>query len=162
MIDSLGQKGHTLDSRLKITELTTQKLIGHFCVSSGLCIKTWLNAQPLVWKWFFILMLIKLNFNKTGCALGLILKVRFLELGSGLLGCCVFWVFINDSLNSKMNLFLPNHLGCIMNLYYSLLSINLAGSCVLYTVGTCQPNPRQHSVNISAASQLRHQLTLRQ
>ena len=106
-------------------------------------------------------MLIKLNFNKKGCALGLILKVRVLELGRGLLGCRAFLVPMNDSLKSKMNQ-LTNHLGSIKNLDYSLLSINLAGSCVLYTVGTCQPNPRQHSVNISAASQLRHQLTLRQ
>ena len=68
---------------------------------------------------------------------------------------------MHDSLKSKMNQ-LPNRLGSIKNLDYSLLSINLAGSCVLCTVGTCQPNPRQHSVNKSAASQLRHQLTLRQ
>ena len=31
-------------------------LIGHFRVLSGLCIKTRLSAQPLIWKWFFILM----------------------------------------------------------------------------------------------------------
>ena len=34
--------------------------IGHFRVPMGLCIKTRLNAQPLIWKWFFILMQIKL------------------------------------------------------------------------------------------------------
>ena len=30
------------------------KWTGHFWVSLGLCIKT--RAQPLIWKWFFILM----------------------------------------------------------------------------------------------------------
>ena len=34
--------------------------IGHFRVPPGLCIKTRLGAQPLTWKWFFILMQIKL------------------------------------------------------------------------------------------------------
>ena len=135
MIDSLGQKGHTLDSRLKISEFTGQKLIGHFCVPSGLCIKTRSSAQPLVWKWFFILMLIKLKFNKKGCALGLILKVGVFGTRKWPIGYSVFWVPMNGSLNSKMNL-LPNHLGCITNLDYSLLHIKLAGSCVLYTVGT--------------------------
>ena len=44
--------------------------IGHFRVRPGLYIQTRLSAQPLIWKWFFILMQIK-----KGCALGLILKV---------------------------------------------------------------------------------------
>ena len=39
-------------------------LIGHFRVPLGLCIKTRLSAQPLVWKWFFILMQIKLIFTR--------------------------------------------------------------------------------------------------
>ena len=34
--------------------------IGYFRVPPGLCIKTRLGAQPLIWKWFFILMQIKL------------------------------------------------------------------------------------------------------
>ena len=51
--------------------------IGHFLVSPGLCIKTRLGAQPLIWKLFFILMQMKpMHFHKKGCALGLILKVR--------------------------------------------------------------------------------------
>ena len=33
--------------------------IGHFRVPQGLCIKTRLGAQPLIRKWFFILMQIK-------------------------------------------------------------------------------------------------------
>ena len=36
-----------------------RKLISHFRVPPGLCIKARLTAQPLIWKWFFILMQIK-------------------------------------------------------------------------------------------------------
>ena len=51
--------------------------ICHFWVPPGLCIKTRLSAQPLIWKWFFILMQLKLIFTrKVVWALGLILKVR--------------------------------------------------------------------------------------
>ena len=38
--------------------------IGQFRVPPGLCIKTRLRAQPLIWKWFFILMQIKLIFTR--------------------------------------------------------------------------------------------------
>ena len=37
---------------------------GHFRVSPGLCINTRLSAQPLIWKWFFILMQIRLIFTR--------------------------------------------------------------------------------------------------
>ena len=40
------------------------KEIGHFRVPPGLCIKTKLSAQPLTWKWFFILMQLKLIFTR--------------------------------------------------------------------------------------------------
>ena len=40
------------------------KRIGHFRVHPGLCIKTRLSAQPLIWKWFFTLMQIKLIFTR--------------------------------------------------------------------------------------------------
>ena len=43
-----------------------------FPSSPGLCIKTRLSAQPLIWKWFVILM----QNQKKSCAIGLILKVR--------------------------------------------------------------------------------------
>ena len=33
-------------------------------ISPGLCIKTRLSAQPLIWKLFFILMMIKIIFHK--------------------------------------------------------------------------------------------------
>ena len=39
--------------------------IGHFRVPSGLCIKTRLGAQPLIWQRFFILIQIKLISTRT-------------------------------------------------------------------------------------------------
>ena len=51
-------------------------IIGHFRVLLGLRIKARLSAQPLKWKRVFILMQLKLTFTRTGCALGLILKLR--------------------------------------------------------------------------------------
>ena len=38
--------------------------IGHFRVPPGLCFKTRVGAQPLIWKSFFILMQIKLIFTR--------------------------------------------------------------------------------------------------
>ena len=51
-------------------------------ISPGLCIKTRLSTQPLIWKLFFILMQIKLIFTSNlGCLLGIVLKVGiFLEI----------------------------------------------------------------------------------
>jgi len=59
--------------------------MGHFRVPPGLCIKTRLSVQPLIWKWFFILMQIKLVFTRTVVRLASFWKWGFLELGSGLL-----------------------------------------------------------------------------
>ena len=39
-------------------------IIGHFRVPPGLCFKTRVGAQSLIWKSFFILMQIKLIFTK--------------------------------------------------------------------------------------------------
>ena len=50
------------------------KPIGHFWFSLGLCIKTRLSAQSLMWKWFFI-HANNAHIHKTGWALDLILKV---------------------------------------------------------------------------------------
>ena len=52
-----------------------------FPSSSGLSIKTMLNAQPLIWKWFFILMQIKPIFTRNVVHFW---KWGILELGSGL------------------------------------------------------------------------------
>ena len=61
-------------------KLLSSNVTGHFRVPLGLCIKTRLSAQPVIWKWFFILMQIKLIFTTKGCALR-----GFSELRSGLL-----------------------------------------------------------------------------
>ena len=60
-------------------------LIRHFRVPPGLCIKTRLSAQPLMWKWFFILMQINLIFTRKAVLLASFWKWRFLELVRGLL-----------------------------------------------------------------------------
>ena len=57
---------------------------GHF---RDLCIKTRLSAQPLIRKWFFILMQIKLIFTRKVVHLASFWKWGFLEVGSGLLQC---------------------------------------------------------------------------
>ena len=63
-------------------------LISHFRVSPGVFIKTRLSAQPLAWKWFFILMQIKLIFTRKAVHLASFWNWVFLEFGSGLYSCC--------------------------------------------------------------------------
>ena len=59
--------------------------IGHFRVPPGLCLKTRVGAQPLIWKSFFILLQIKLIFTRKVGHIASFWKWGFLELGSGLL-----------------------------------------------------------------------------
>ena len=49
-----------LDYQHSRRDVTCKPAIGHFRVPPGLCIKTRLSAQPLIWKSFFILRQIKL------------------------------------------------------------------------------------------------------
>ena len=63
----------------------SRRSIGHFRVSPGLCIKTRLSAQPLIWKWVFILTQIELIFTRKVMHLASFWKWGFLEVGSGLL-----------------------------------------------------------------------------
>ena len=60
--------------------------VGHFRVSPGLCFKTRVGAQPLIWKSFFILMQIKLIFTRKVAYLASFWKWGSSELGSGLFG----------------------------------------------------------------------------
>jgi len=53
-------KGNGASRQSKSYRMKAISIIGHFQVLPGLCIKTRLGAQPLIWKWFFILMQIKL------------------------------------------------------------------------------------------------------
>ena len=64
-----------------------QTKIGHFRVPLVLCIKTRLSAQPLIWKWFFILMQIQHSLSRKAVHLALLWKWGFPELGRGLLKC---------------------------------------------------------------------------
>ena len=57
---------------------------GHFRVPPGLCFKTRVGAQPLIWKSFFILAQIKFIFTRKVVHLASFWKWRFLDLGSGL------------------------------------------------------------------------------
>ena len=65
-------------------DVTCKPAIGHFRVPPGLCIKTRLSAQPLIWKSFFILRQIKLILTRKVVYLASFWKWGFLELGSGL------------------------------------------------------------------------------
>ena len=60
-------------------------LIGHFRVAPSLCFKTSLSAKPLIWKWLFVLMQIKLIFPWKILHLASFWKWEFLERGNGLL-----------------------------------------------------------------------------
>ena len=65
-----------------------ERSMGHFRVPPGLCFKTRVGAQPLIWKSFFILMQIKLVFTRKVVHLASFSKWGFLELGSGLFRHC--------------------------------------------------------------------------
>ena len=65
----------------------TLNTIDHFGVPPGLCFKTRVSAQPLIWKSFFILMQIKLIFARKVVHLASFWKWGVLELGSGLSFC---------------------------------------------------------------------------
>ena len=58
--------------------------IGHCRVPPGLCFKTRVGAQPLIWKSSFTLMQIKLIFTRKVVYLALFWTWGFLELVSGL------------------------------------------------------------------------------
>ena len=58
--------------------------IGHFQVPKNLTFKARLSAKPLIWKWFLIMMQIKLIFTTKISHLDSFWKWDFLELGDGL------------------------------------------------------------------------------
>ena len=67
------------------TPLRDSIVIGHFRVPpAGLCFKTRVGAQSLIWKSFFILVQIKLIFTRKVVLLASFWKWGFLELGSDL------------------------------------------------------------------------------
>ena len=64
--------------------LGVQISIGHFRVPKNLTFKARLSAKPLIWKWFLIMMQIKLFFTTKVSHLASFWKRDFLELGNGL------------------------------------------------------------------------------
>ena len=60
---TLSQKDHQLGCNIQAT-INKLPLIGLFRVPPGLCFKTRVGAQPLIWKSFFILTQIKLIFTR--------------------------------------------------------------------------------------------------
>ena len=56
--------------------LRKAKTIRPFPSSPGLCFKTRVGAQPLIWKSFFHSHANKTHFHQKGCSPSLILKVR--------------------------------------------------------------------------------------
>ena len=73
---------------LSISGEVFKSWIGHFRVPPGLCFRTRVGAQPLIWKSFFILMQIKLIFTRKVVHLASFWKWGFLELASGLFAPC--------------------------------------------------------------------------
>ena len=59
--------------------------IAHFRVPPSLCFKARLSAKPLIRKWVFILMQIKLIYTKKVLHLASFWKWEFWKLGNGLL-----------------------------------------------------------------------------
>ena len=109
--------------------------IGYFRVSPGLCIKTRLSAQPLIWKCFSILMQIKLIFTTTVVHLASFWKWGFLEPGSALLHTSISGKALN-ALKSVMVLPLPGGPQRTMGLC-SASHVYKSASCrTVSTVGT--------------------------
>ena len=73
---------------LSISGEVFKSWIGHFPVPPGLCFRTRVGAQPLIWKSFFILIQIKLIFTRKVVHLASFWKWGFLELASGLFAPC--------------------------------------------------------------------------
>ena len=68
-----------------------QSTIGPFPSSPSLCFKTRSSAQPLIWRWFFLLEQLKLMFTRKDAHLASFWKWGFLELGSGLSKRLLCW-----------------------------------------------------------------------
>ena len=67
--------------------------IRHFRVLPGLSIKTRLSAQPLIWKWFFILIQVKLNSTRKVVHLASFWKWGLLSYRYNKI-CDIFYFFV--------------------------------------------------------------------
>ena len=68
--------------------VSVKRSIGHFPAAASLCFKARLRPKLLIWKWFFILIQIKLIFTRKVLLLAWFWKWEFLPLGSGILSLC--------------------------------------------------------------------------
>ena len=129
-------------------------LIGHFRVPPGLCTKTRLGAQPLIWRWFFILMQITLISTRIVEHLTSFWYRGTGELGNGLLQwsessfleCisntnCIFFRFLwfgTYVTEMILVLFIVNSVSAI--LLQPLTGAHLMGSCLWNTRRFCSKN----------------------
>ena len=88
-------------NKLPVAYLLLCYTIGNFRVPPGLCIKTSLSAQPLIWKWFFILTQIKLISTRKVVHFASFWKWGFFELGSGLLNWGIQCNVVTPSCSNK-------------------------------------------------------------
>ena len=79
------EKLNTRKQKKKTFWLSPFKITGHFRVPKNLTFKARLSAKPLIWKWFLIMMQIKLIFTTKVSHLALFWEWEFLELGNSLL-----------------------------------------------------------------------------
>ena len=81
-----GCKGPIVDRIIsyRVEKLEQGTKLGHFWVPKNLTFKARLTAKPLIWKWFLIMMQIKLIFTTKVSHLASFWKWEFLELGNDL------------------------------------------------------------------------------
>ena len=90
-------------NKIPVAYLLLCYTIGIFRVPPGLCIKTRLSDQPLMWKWFFILFQIKLISTRKVVHLASFWKWGFFELGSGLLYWGIQYNVVTPSCSNKLS-----------------------------------------------------------
>ena len=96
--------------------------LGHFRVPRNLAFKARLTAKPLIWKWFLIMMQIKLIFTTKVSHLASFWKWEFLELGNDLFLRTLGAIFTNIQCSSNLKAFWLNLLGCLNTSCYCAIS----------------------------------------
>ena len=121
-----------INFRFSICCLVIQQATSEF--PPGLRLKTRLSAQPLIWKWFFILMQIKLISTRKVVHLASFWKRGFLELGSGLLDCGIQCNVVTPSCFNKPSsnvLLTERNRRYWSSLVWEMTSL-VSGACVVY------------------------------
>ena len=121
-------------NKLPVFYMLLSYTTGNFRVPPGLRLKTRLSAQPLIWKWFFILMQIKLISTRKVVHLASFWKRGFLELGSGLLDCGIQCNVVTPSCFNKPSsnvLLTERNRRYWSSLVWEMTSL-VSGACVVY------------------------------